>query len=483
MGVQAPESIVVGSGPNGLSAAITLAAAGLSVVVLEAEESVGGGCRSSELTLPGFLHDLCAAVYPLAVASPFLSQLPLGAHGLEWVHAPIPLAHPLDGGRACVLVPSVEVTAAGLGTRDGRSYRKVMGPLVEDASRLTAGLLAPLVPPRHPLSLVRFARHGIGSATGLAKGLFEGEPARALLAGMAAHGMLALEQRPTAAFGLVLCLLGHAVGWPMPKGGAQTVANALGAHLRSLGGEVVTGHRVTALAELAPARAVLLDVSPRQVSELGGEDLPARYRARLGRYRYGPGAFKMDFALDGPIPWRSPECRSAGTVHVGGTMAEIAASESAVARGEHPHRPFVLVAQPSVFDSTRAPDGKHVAWAYCHVPNRSSVDMSDRIEAQIERFAPGFRDLILDRSVKRPSDLEAANANMVGGDINGGAQHLAQLVFRPTARVVPYSTPLRHVYICSASSPPGGGVHGMCGHLAARTALRRVFDRRGAGSG
>lgn len=471
------DAVVVGAGPNGLSAAITLARAGVSVVVLEAEDSVGGGARSAELTLPGFIHDLCSAVYPFGVASPFFRQLPLEKHGLEWVHPPTPLVHPLDNGTACTLERSVDATAASLDDVDARAYRKLMDPLVEDAERLTEGILAPLLPPRHPVSMARFGLRALRSAAGLARALFEGERARALLAGAAGHSLLPMETSPTGGFGLVFALLGHTVGWPIAKGGAQKITDALHSHLISLGGEVVTGQRVKSLSELPSARAFLLDVTARQLAELGGDRLPARYRARLERYRYGPGAFKLDWALNDPIPWAAEECRRAGTVHVGGTLEEISESERTVARGGHPEKPFVIVAQQSLFDPTRAPSGQHTAWAYCHVPNGSGFDMSDRVEAQIERFAPGFRDRVLARTVTRPPDLERRNANLVGGDINGGAQDLTQLFMRPVARLVPYSTPLPDTYICSSSSPPGGGVHGMCGHLAARLALRRVFGR------
>jgi len=461
----------VGSGPNGLAAAIALARAGRSVLVLEAEQSIGGGMRSEELTLPGFVHDVCSTAHPLVPGSPFLSELPLGEHGLELVQPPAPLAHPLDDGSSVVLERSVEATAAALGP-DASSYRGLFEPLVADAARLLPGVLGPLQPPRHPLSLARFGVSALRSAQGLAGRRFDGERARALLAGCAAHSMLSLRESPSAAFGLVLALLGHVVGWPVARGGSQRIADALAAHLLSLGGEVETGRRVRSLDELPPARAVLLDLTPRGVLEVAGRHLPDRYRRALGRFRYGPGIFKLDWALDGPIPWSAPETARAATVHLGGTLGEIAASEEAVARGRRPERPFVLLVQASLFDSERAPSGRHTAWGYCHVPNGSNVDMTGAIEAQIERFAPGFADRILARSQMTSADVERRNPNFVGGDINGGRQDLRQLFARPVTRPVPYATPVEGLYICSSSTPPGGGVHGMSGFFAAQAALK-----------
>ena len=466
------DAIVVGSGPNGLAAAITLAQSGRSVLVLEAEDTVGGGARSAELTLPGFVHDVCSAVHPLAAGSPFLSTLPLSEHGLEWIHPPAPVAHPFDDGSAALLERSIEETGESLGADTG-SYKKLMGPLVAGWGKLSTQLLGPFRPPRHPLLLARFGLHAVRSARGLARSRFRGDRARALLGGLAAHSALPLEKSPTAAFALVLASAGHAVGWPIPQGGAQSISDALASYLRALGGEIVTSNRVQSLDDLPPARAVLLDLTPRQILGIADKRLPPGYRRKLEGYRYGPGAFKMDWALDGPIPWRAPDCLRASTVHLGGTLEEIAASERAVWEGRHPERPFVLVAQQSLFDGSRAPTGKHTAWAYCHVPNGSKFDMTERIEAQIERFAPGFRDLVLARSVMAPPSLEEYNSNYVGGDINGGVQDLGQLFTRPTFRLVPYSTPARGLYICSSSTPPGGGVHGMCGHFAARAALKR----------
>jgi phytoene dehydrogenase-like protein len=466
------DAVVVGSGPNGLAAAVTIARAGRSVLVVEAEDSVGGGVRSAQLTLPGFVHDTCSAIYPLVEGTPFLGRVPLDRHGLELVHPPIPLAHPLDGGRAVALRRSVDKTAAGLGD-DGAAYRALMKPLVAAWDGIAADILRPPRLPRHPLALARFGLHAIRSAASLASGRFDHDPARALLAGVAAHSFLPLEQSPSAAYGLVLAVLGHAVGWPCVKGGSQRLADALAGHLTALGGIVATGRRVARLDEVPPARAILLDVTPRQLARIAGDRLPAGYRRCLERYRYGPGAFKVDWALDGPVPWTAEACRNAGTVHLGGTLAEIAASEGAVAEGRHPERPYVLIAQQSLFDPTRAPAGRHTLWGYCHVPNGSTVDMTERIESQVERFAPGFRDRVLARSVRPPAALERYNENCVGGDINGGLGDWRQLFTRPVPRPVPYATPVDGLYLCSSSTPPGGGVHGLCGYYAARAALRR----------
>ncbi|HWX95942.1 MAG TPA: NAD(P)/FAD-dependent oxidoreductase [Solirubrobacteraceae bacterium] len=471
------DAVVVGAGPNGLAAAITVARAGLSVLVREAADAVGGGTRSAELTLPGFLHDVCSAVHPMAVASPFLRSLPLAEHGLELIHPPAPLAHPLDGGRAVVLERSLQAAVESLG-QDGDAYRRLIGRTVEDWPLLDATLLGPILRvPRHPLALARFSRRALRPSASLASSAFRGEQARALFAGAAAHSVLPLEQLATASFGIVFLALAHACGWPVARGGSQQIAQALASHLRALGGEIETGSPVRTLEELPPARTILCDVGPRQLLALAGPRLPARYRRALERYRYGPGVFKLDYALDGPVPWNAPECGRAATVHVGGTLEEVAASERAPWQGRHAEHPFVLVAQPSLFDPTRAPKGKHTLWAYCHVPNGSSVDMTDRIERQIERFASGFSDLVLARSVTTSSDFELKDANIVGGDINGGAASLRQLIARPALRLVPYSTPVPDLYLCSASTPPGGGVHGMCGHLAARAALRRLGVR------
>jgi phytoene dehydrogenase-like protein len=468
---RAHDAIVVGAGPNGLAAAIALAQVGWSVCVLEAAATPGGGVRSAEITLPGFIHDICSAIYPLGAGSPFFRTLPLDRHGLSWIFPPASLAHPFDDGTAAVLERSIASTAGTLGA-DAAAYRRLMQPLVDGWPQIEASVLGPPRPPRHPLSLARFGLHAVRSARGLAEAAFAGERARALFAGLAAHSCLPLEQPPSAAFGLVLGLLGHTVGWPIPRGGAQRIADALASYLTARGGEIRTDRRVESLDELPRARATLFDVTPRQLVRIAGDRLPTGYRRRLERYRYGPGTFKVDWALDGPLPWRAADCARAGTVHLGGTLAEIAAAERAVADGQVPERPFVLLAQQSLFDSSRAPQGKHTVWAYCHVPNGCTVDMTDRIEAQIERFAPGFRERILARAARSPDALERYNANYVGGDINGGIQDLRQLFTRPVLRFPPYATPARGIYLCSSSTPPGGGVHGMCGYFAARAVLR-----------
>jgi phytoene dehydrogenase-like protein len=469
------DAIVVGSGPNGLAAAIAIAQAGRSVLVLEAASTIGGGARTEELTLPGFRHDVCSAIQPLALGSPFLRQLPLQEHGLEFVHPEIPLAHPLDDGSAVALHRSVAETAAGLGGDDA-AYRRLMEPLAQAWEGLVDDLLGPpLRPPHHPLPAARFGLSGLRSATGLAGSRFAGARARALFAGNAAHSMRPLEGRATAAFGLVLLLLGHGVGWPAAVGGSQAIADAMASLLRSLGGEIETGSEVTSLDELRGARTVLFDLTPRQILAIAGDALPVRYRRALARYRYGPGVFKLDYALDGPVPWTAADCRRAGTVHVGGSLEEIASAEEEVAGGRHPERPYVLVAQQSLFDPTRAPAGTHTLWAYCHVPNGSSADMTGPIEQQIERFAPGFRDLVRARSAMGPTEVQARNANYIGGDINGGLADLRQIVARPSLRPNPYTTPNPRLFICSSSTPPGGGVHGMCGWHAARAALGGIL--------
>lgn len=469
------DAIVIGSGPNGLAAAIVLAQAGLSVTVIEGASTLGGGARSAELTLPGFLHDLCSAVHPLAISSPFFRTLPLSQHGLEWIHPPAPLAHPLDDGTAVMLERSLDSTADSLGP-DRDTYRELLSPLVENWNDFVRDLLAPMRLPENPLALVRFGLNAIRPARSLAQSKFSGQRTRALFAGMAAHSILPLNWLASAAFGLVLGAAGHAGGWPIPKGGSQQISNALASYFRSLGGSIILNLPVRSLDELPPARAVLCDIGPPTLLRIAGTRLPESFRRKLMRYRYGPGAFKVDYALSVPIPWKSRECARAATVHLGATLEEITASERAPWKGAVAERPFVLLVQPTLFDSTRAPAGKHIAWAYCHVPNACSIDMLERIEAQIERFAPGFRDIVLARSIMPPSALEAYNPNLVGGDVNGGAPHLPQLFTRPTSRL--YATTVKGLYLCSASTPPGGGVHGMCGYYAAQLALLEVFGKR-----
>jgi phytoene dehydrogenase-like protein len=474
------DAVIVGSGPNGLAAAITLARAGRSVIVFEAKETVGGGTRSAELTLPGFVHDVCSAVHPLAVGSPFFKTLPLDRFGLDWIHPPASVAHPLDDGTAVIVQRSIEATSETMG-HDAAAYRRLLKPLTADWPKLAQEFLGPLRFPRHPITLARFGPLALLPAATLAKIAFRGERARALFAGMACHSIMPLEQITTAAFGLMLNITAHAVGWPIPKGGSQAIANALAAYLKSLGGEIVTGYEVQCLDQLppqnAPHRAVMFDVTPRQLDRIASHHLPAGYRRKLQGYRYGPGVFKMDFALDGPIPWKARDCAQAATVHVGGTLEEIAMSERAVGYGQHPERPFVLVAQSSLFDPTRAPESKHTVWAYCHVPNGSTVDMSERLIAQIERFAPGFRDRILAQTTRTSIELERYNPNYIGGDINGGVQDWRQLFTRPVASLNPYATPTKGIYLCSSSTPPGGGVHGMCGYFAAKAVLQTQATR------
>ncbi len=465
--------VVVGAGPNGLAAAIKLQQEGLAVLLLEGAGEPGGGMRSAGLTLPGFTHDICSAIHPLAAGSPFFSSLPLHAFGLAFIYPPLAAAHPFDNGTAAVLERSISKTAGRLGTDDG-SYRRIFEPLVRDWPLIADDVLGPLHFPCMPLHMASFGLKAMASAASFAR-IFEHKPARGLWAGMAAHALQPLTNAATSAIALVLMIAGHIRGWPMPKGGAQALCNALVSYFLSLGGEMRTGFKVGSLRQLPTARAVLLDVTPRQLLEIAGDDLSPLYRWQLRRYKYGMGVFKMDWALDGPIPWKAPECRLAGTVHLGNTFEEINASESATAGGLHPERPFVLLAQPTVFDDTRAPHGKHTAWAYCHVPNGSATDMSLAIENQVERFAPGFKDLIIARHSFNTAGMQGYNPNYVGGDINGGEGNLRQLFTRPVLRLSPYRTSMKGVYLCSSSTPPGGGVHGMCGFHAAQQALRDVF--------
>jgi phytoene dehydrogenase-like protein len=471
------DAVVIGSGPNGLAAAIALAQQGFSVEVIEAHAEVGGGTRTAELTLPGFRHDVCSAIHPLGELSPFFSGLPLEQHGLSWVHPPLSIAHPLDDGPCVTLERSVAATADGLGA-DARAYARLMDGFVRIGPPLLADMLGPLLRvPRHPIAMARFGFYGVRSALGLARGLFGQPRARALLAGCAAHSILPLDRLMTGAVGMVFALSGHLCDWPVARGGSRAIAEALAGYLRSLGGRITTGRRVASLGELPAARAYLFDLAPKQLSEIAGEALPARYRARLSRYRYGPAVFKLDWALSGPIPWRDPDCARASTVHLGGTIEEIAAAEDAAFRGEHHPRPFVLVGQQSHFDDSRAPSGRHTGYAYCHVPFGSTVDVRDAVERQIERFAPGFRDVILARKAHAPADFARYNEAFVGGVIAGGQADWTQLFTRPVARLDPYSTPNPRLFLCSAATPPGGGVHGLCGHFAAKSAASAL--RRG----
>ncbi|MDW8326569.1 MAG: NAD(P)/FAD-dependent oxidoreductase [Anaerolineales bacterium] len=472
------DALVIGAGLNGLAAALVLARAGLSVLVIEGRETIGGGCRSAELTLPRFIHDICATIFSLGVSSPFFSALPLAEHGLEMIYPPAACAHPLDDGTAVIVehnaanpLAGVDETAATLGP-DAAAYRGLIGPVVGHWPALTQDLLGPLpLPPQHLLPFFQFSLRAISPAFHLAKALFRGERARAVFAGMAAHSLLPLEKPLTSAFGVVLSAGAHAVGWPLAKGGSQNFVNALASLLCSYGGEVITGWKVASLDELPPHRIALFDVTPRALLGIAGRRFPASYQRTLQRFRYGPGVFKIDWALSGPIPWRAEEVARCAVAHLGGSPEEIAASERAAWRGEHTERPFVLLAQPTLFDPTRAPAGKHTAWAYCHVPHGSTVDMTAAIEAQVERFAPGFRDLILARHTFNAQQMEAYNPNYIGGDINGGAQDVVQHFARPVL-LRPYATPAKGIYLCSSSTPPGGGVHGMCGYHAARLALQ-----------
>ncbi|MBV9496632.1 MAG: NAD(P)/FAD-dependent oxidoreductase, partial [Acidobacteria bacterium] len=461
------DAVIVGAGPNGLAAAVALAREGLRVRVLEANDDIGGGARTRELTLPGFRHDVCSAIHPMGVVSPFLRALPLAEHGLEWCFPPAAIAHPLDDGTAATLEQSLLATCQTLGP-DGDAWRELMEPFARNAGALFGEILKPIsLLPRHPFLLARFGLAGLQPAMKLAR-RFRTDAARGLFGGCAAHSFLPLEWAGSASFGLALALAGHAVGWPAARGGSDSIIRALASYLQSLGGEIETGIRVRSLRDVPPSRVVLFDVTPRQLADIAGDDLPQRYVRKLRRFRYGPGVFKVDFALDGPIPWAAEACHRAATVHVGGTIEEIATHEAAIWRGEVTDKPFVLVAQQSEFDATRAPAGKHTGWAYCHVPHGSTIDMTEFIERQIERFAPGFRQRILAKHTFSPAQYEAHDANFVGGDIAGGANTLLQFLARPFPSVDPYATPNPRIFIGSSSTPPGGGVHGMCGYWAAQ---------------
>jgi phytoene dehydrogenase-like protein len=467
------DAVVVGSGPNGLAAAIALAQRGASVLVLEGADTVGGGTRTREMTLPGFSHDVCSACHPMGILSPFFRTLPLAAHGLTWVKPRVSVAHPLDGQPAALLHRSVEETARGLGA-DAQAYERLLSPLLADPHQLLEDVLGTLRIPKHPLRMLRFGLAAIRSAAGLARARFRESRARALFAGCAAHSVLPLERMPTAAVGLVFCLTGHVEEWPVAQGGSAAIARALAGVLTALGGRIQTGRFVRRLAELPAARVALFDTSPEQLASIAEPALPPRYVQRLRRFRYGPGVFKVDWALDGPIPWQDPAILEASTVHLGGTLDEIAAAEAAVWRGEHPERPFVLLCQQSQIDPTRAPPGKHTGYAYCHVPAGSDLDCTDAVERQVERFAPAFRDRILARHTMTAHDFSLYNPALVGGAITGGVADLTQLLARPVARYRPYATPNPRLFLCSSSTPPGGGVHGMCGYHAARVAVARM---------
>ena len=468
------DAVVVGAGPNGLAAAVVLAEAGRSVLVLEGKSTIGGGCRTEQATLPGFHHDICAAIHPMGVVSPLLRRLPLDKFGLKWVQAPAPMAHPFDDGSAAVLHRSLTATGETLGP-DAAAWESLMRPFLKNADGFFGEILKPVRIPSQPFRMAHFGMLGLRSCESLVKSRFSGPKARALFGGCAAHSFLALDAAASASFGLVLALVGHATDWPCAEGGSQLIVNSLAGYLRSMNGQIEVVREVRSMRDIPPSRAVLFDVSPRALERIAGDELPAGFRRQLLRFRHGPGVFKIDWALAGPIPWKAPECLRAATVHVAGTFDELLASEDAAVNGRVAEKPFVLVAQQSMFDRTRAPEGQHTGWAYCHVPHGATVDMTDRIERQIERFAPGFRDVILARRTMSPADVEDHNPNMIGGDIGGGANDLSQFFFRPTRRWDPYTTPNPRLFLCSSSTPPGGGVHGMCGFWAAQSALSSVL--------
>jgi phytoene dehydrogenase-like protein len=472
------DAVVVGSGPNGLSAAIEVARAGCSVCVFEARDTIGGGARSAELTEPGFIHDVCSAIHPTGFASPFFRSLPLAQFGLEWIHPPAALGHPFDDGTAAILEKSIARTASTLAA-DARAYTNCFEPLARKAEELISDILAPPIRfPGHPLLMMKFGVQAIQSASAFVRRRFSGPRARALFAGIAAHSNMPLDLAPTAAFGLFLGMLGHTGGWPFARGGTQALSDALARYLQTLGGRVVTGKRIVSFRDLPPARAVFFDVPPRHLLALTGERFRGSYRRQLEKYKYGPGVFKVDFALNAPVPWKARECLRAATVHIGGSVEEITAAEQEVSEGKPPQRPYVLVAQHTLFDAARAPRGKHTLWTYCHVPNGSTFDMTSRVESQIERFAPGFRDCIIGRHTMSTADFENYNPNLIGGDISGGLQNIRQFLARPAMRRVPYTTPAPGLFICSSSTPPGGGVHGMCGYHAACAALSTILYNR-----
>ncbi|WP_343669128.1 NAD(P)/FAD-dependent oxidoreductase [Chitinophaga sp.] len=473
MNKPAYDAIVVGAGPNGLAAAITLQQQGIQVLLLEGKDTIGGGLRSKELTLPGFVHDVCSAIHPLAAGSPFFRTLPLADYGLKFLQPEVAAAHPFDDGSAAVLNRSLDETAKGLGI-DENKYHQLMDPVVRDWPALAPALLGPLKFPKHPGAMVRFGLNALLPAKTLAN-RFQRKTARGLFAGMAAHAIQPLTNLTTSAIGMVLLANGHLQGWPAPQGGSQAIANALAAYFESIGGEIQVNTYVRSLNDLPPARAILLDVTPKQLLEIAGDKIKGFYKYQLQHYRYGMGVFKIDWALKGPIPFTNEHCRKAGTLHLGNTLEEITANEQLTSQGHHPDKPFVLLAQQSIFDHTRAPEGKHTAWAYCHVPHGSTVDMTAHIENQVERFAPGFHDLIIGRHTMNTRQMEHYNPNYIGGDINGGILDITQLYTRPAIRLSPYSTSAKGIYVCSSATPPGGGVHGMCGYHAAKKALKDIF--------
>ena len=471
------DAIIIGSGPNGLTAACMLAREGLRVHVIEAKETIGGGARTMELTLPGFRHDVCSAIHPMGTVSPAFLELGLERHGVEWIYSPYELAHPFDDDSVGLLSRDMAVTRASLGV-DAGAWEQLMAPFLARFETLMSETLRPIRLPKHPFLMLRFGLKGLRSCEALVRSHFTGTHAAAMFAGCAAHSILPLDAFATSSFGLMLALVGHAAGWRLPRGRFIAIVDALASLLRSLGGTIETGREVTSLKELPEAKAILFDLTPRQIARIAGDALPESFRKRFEAFRYGPGSFKVDWALSGPIPWRAPECHQAATVHLGPTFEEIRLGEAQMSAGTHPERPFTLVAQQSLFDDTRAPAGQHTGWGYCHVPHGSTVDMTERIEAQVERFAPGFRDLIIGRHVINPMDLERHNANMIGGDIGGGANDVWQFLMRPIVELDPYTTPNPKLFLCSSSTPPGGGVHGMCGYWGARTVLRKVFGIR-----
>lgn len=467
------DAVIVGSGPNGLAAAIRLALEGLTVKVFEASQTIGGGMRTQELMQPGFHHDICSAIHPMAATSPFLKQLPLKKYGLDWIHPDYPAAHPLDDGPAAVLYKDFQKTAASL-EQDEETYKSLISPLMENWNGLTKDFLGPLGIPKHPFQMASFGLKGLQSAQSIQK-KYKSKRAKALFAGLAAHSILPLHAMASSAIGFVLGAAAHTVGWPMPKGGSQSLALAMAHYLEYLGGEIETDIEIQSIDQLPGSKAVLFDLTPRQVIKIAGDRLPSSYKKRLEKYTYGSGVFKTDYILKEPVPWADPECRKAGTVHLGGTFEEIAQAEAETDRGNHPEKPYVLVAQQSLFDETRTPDNRQTLWAYCHVPNGSNIDMTEAIENQIERFAPGFRDVIEQKKTMSTRQFHEYNANYIGGDINGGRQDIWQLFSRPLHLVNPYATPAKGIYFCSSSTPPGGGVHGMCGFHAANLVLKRDF--------